>query len=267
MSDQTAPSPDALADDKITSRLTILMGPSGVERIRAARVAVFGCGGVGSSCVEALARGYVGTLAIVDGDAVEASNINRQALAFQSTVGRRKVEVMSAMVADINPAARVLAYDRFVLPDTLDPLMDDILAAMGGIDYIVDALDTVATKLALAAYTDRTGIPLVSSMGAAMKVHPERLRIADISETRNCALSRTMRKACRKRGIAHLTVLFSDEEPLRPAVAAPDGARLPLGTASFMPPIMGQMIAGHVIRELTGLGADAGQGRARKAGR
>ena len=236
------------------SRLEAMWGAEGLERAQNSTVMVLGVGGVGSNCIEALARGGVGTLIIVDGDAVAASNINRQAIAFTDTVGRRKVDVMREMIHRINPDARVIARDAFVRADDVEALIEDCRAeADGRIDYLIDAIDTVSTKLSVAEFAERTGMPLVSSMGGAMKLAPERLRIADIHDTRNDALSRVMRKECRKRGISHLDVLYSDEEPFaRPLFAAADGAgaRPPLGTASYFPPIMGQMLAGFVIRKL-----------------
>lgn len=235
------------------SRLKVMWGAEGLERIQRSTVMVLGVGGVGSNCIEALARGGVGTLIIVDGDAVAASNINRQAIAFMDTVGRRKVDVMREMIGRINPGTRVLARDAFVRAEDVEALIEGCRAEAGGrIDYLVDAIDTVSTKLAVADLAERTGIPLVSSMGGAMKLAPERLRIADIYETSGDALSRVMRKECRKRGIGRLDVLYSDEEPVaRPDSPAPrEGSRPPLGTASYFPPIMGQMLAGFVIRKL-----------------
>lgn len=235
------------------SRLEVMWGAEGLERIQRSTVMVLGVGGVGSNCIEALARGGVGTLIIVDGDAVAASNINRQAIAFTDTVGRRKVDVMREMIGRINPGTRVLARDAFVRAEDIEALIEGCRAEAGGrIDYLVDAIDTVSTKLAVADLAERTGIPLVSSMGGAMKLAPERLRIADIYETSGDALSRVMRKECRKRGIGRLDVLYSDEEPVaRPdSPATREGSRPPLGTASYFPPIMGQMLAGFVIRKL-----------------
>ena len=242
-------------------KLELVMGAEGLARLASAHVAVLGLGGVGSNCVEALARGGVGNLFLVDRDIVQASNINRQAIAFRSTLGRRKVDVMRAMVADINPLAVVETRHMLVLRENLGELLDEMRAwaeADGGaLDYVVDAIDTVSAKLALAEIAQERGITLISSMGAANKLHPEALRIADLYDTVNCPLCRIMRKEGRKRGIRRLRVLYSAEEPVR--VPTREGAarseRSNLGTASFMPPIMGQMIAGAVLRELAGLEA------------
>lgn len=238
-----------------TEKLELIMGSEGLRRLGEATVMVLGVGGVGSNCTEALARGGIGKLIIVDHDIVQASNINRQAIAFHSTIGRRKVDVMREMIADINPDAEVVALDRFLLAENFAELFDEY---GDGLDYVVDAIDTISTKLALAAYADERGIRLISSMGAANKLHPECFRIADLYDTVNCPMSRIMRKEARKRGIKRLQVVYSCEEPVR--IPSREGAlrseRSNLGTASFVPPIMGQMIAGEVIRQISGVGCD-----------
>lgn len=240
-------------EQSATSKLEVILGKDGVERLGAATVMVLGLGGVGSNCVEALARGGVGRLIVVDHDVVQASNINRQAIAFYSTIGRKKTDVTRAMVTDINPSAEVVAIDAFVLAENLEGLIGPY---RDGLDYVVDAIDTVSTKLALAKYAEEEGIELISSMGAANKLHPECFRVADVYDTVNCPLCRIMRKEARKRGIRSLRVLYSCEQPV--PTAAREGAsrreRSDLGTASFVPPIMGQMIAGEVIRSLSGVG-------------
>ncbi|WP_139652339.1 tRNA threonylcarbamoyladenosine dehydratase [Raoultibacter phocaeensis] len=246
-----------MADDaqSATAKLEVILGQEGVERLRASTVMVLGLGGVGSNCVEALVRGGVGKLIVVDHDVVQASNINRQAIAFHSTIGRKKTDVMSAMIADINPSAEVIAYDTFVLAENLEEVIG---AHLDELDYVVDAIDTVSTKLALARYAETCGFELISSMGAANKLHPECFRIADLYDTVNCPLCRIMRKEARKRGVGRLRVLYSCEDPVR--TVAREGAsrreRSDLGTASFVPPIMGQMIAGEVIRSISGIGCD-----------
>ncbi len=235
-----------------TSKLELIMGAEALGRLQGARVMVVGLGGVGSSCAEALARGGIGSLVVVDKDVVQRSNINRQAIAFESTLGRRKTDVVRGMVADINPDAEVMCFDRFVLPEDVEGLM----AEAGRVDYIVDAIDTISTKLALAEHAERTGTPIISSMGAANKLRPECLEIADVSRTSMCPMCRVMRRETRKRGIRRLRVIYSKEQPVKPT--APEGGsgrdgHTRLGTVSYMPPIMGQMMAGYVIRDIAGL--------------
>lgn len=238
-----------MTDQSATSKLELILGRAGLRHLAESTVLVLGLGGVGSNCVEALARGGVGKLVVIDHDVVQESNINRQAIAFRSTIGRKKVDVVRSMVADINPSSHVETLDSFVLAENVPGLME---VYRGHVDYVVDAIDTISTKLALATYADRENVPLVSSMGAANKLRPECFRFADIYSTVNCPLCRIMRKEGRKRGIKKLHVLYSCEEPVR--VPVREGAqrreRSNLGTASYVPPIMGQMIAGEVIRKL-----------------
>ena len=231
-----------------TEKLKVLLGQDGIEKLAQAHVLVLGCGGVGSNCIEALARGGIGKLTVVDHDTVSASNINRQAIAFQSTIGKAKVHVCRDMIADINPDCQVIARPEFVLKENLDDFISSEY------DYVIDAIDTISTKLALAKLADDKDIPLISAMGAANKRDPFSLRCDDVYKTVNCPLCRIMRKEGRKRGIKHLQVVYSCEQPI--AVPTPEGAsrreRLDLGTMSYMPPIMGQMIASFVIQKLIG---------------
>ena len=242
-----------MGDNDPQQRLFRLFGQTAMERLAGARVAVVGIGGVGSACAEALARGAVGNLVFVDGDVVAPSNINRQAVAFTSTVGMPKVEVMAAIAAQVNPDVRVDTVERFVLSDEVEGLLDEI----GPVDYICDAVDSISVKLALAQLAEERGVPLVSSMGGANKVHPENIRVASIWDTVNDSICRVVRKECRKRGIGDITVVFSDERPVPVAMEPGTGRaeRTNLGTASFMPPAMGLALAGKVIRDLTGVGA------------
>ena len=239
--------------DTATSKLELIMGRDGLARLADSTVMVLGVGGVGSNCVEALARGGVGRLIVVDHDVVQASNINRQSIAFTSTIGLKKVDVARAMVADINPAAQVEAIDEFLLAENVPAFLD---AHAGGADYVVDAIDTISAKLAIAQYADERGLRLISSMGAANKLRPECFRAADVYDTVNCPLCRIMRKEGRKRGIRSLRVLYSCEQPVDVPVrkGAARRERSNLGTASYVPPIMGQMIAGEVICALAGIG-------------
>ena len=263
MNETRAPLSSSSTQD-ITTRLRPLYGEDGLAALAGSRVLAFGLGGVGSSCVEALARGCVGELFLVDRDVVDATNLNRQSLAFECTVGRPKVEVMREMVGQINPRCHVACRRQFVTRENLPEILawagaktsaDGSVTGPGRIDYVVDAIDTVSQKLALAKLCWDARIPLVSSMGAANKLHPELFQFADVRKTRVCRLARTMRKECARRGIRHLEVLYSPEEPVRPhGVAGSSHGGLPnLGTASFMPPIAGQMVAGRVIRALVGV--------------
>ena len=238
-----------------TEKLEVIFGADGLQRLRDARVMVLGCGGVGSNCIEALARGGVGTLICVDKDYVSASNINRQAIAFHSTLGKRKVDVMRAMILDINPHCTVETHDTFLQAASLPEFLQ---TNARGVDWIVDAIDCVSVKLALAEYACEQGLPLISSMGGGNKLHPEFLQFADIYETKTCPLCRVMRKEARKRKIAGLRVLYSSEQPAKTQVreGATRADRSDLGTMSYMPPIMGQMIAGWVIRRIVGIDAD-----------
>ncbi len=215
-------------------KLCTLWGEEGLRRIMDAH------GGVGSNCIEALARGGVGRLTILDRDVVAESNINRQAIAFYSTIGKRKVDVMADMIADINPEAQVTKFFGFLRQE--------------GMAEFLDAIDTVSAKLKLAELAPNYSFKLISSMGGANKIHPECFKIADLYDTVNCPLCRIMRKEGRKRGIKQLKVLYSCEQPLETEVEAgwERHERSDLGTASFVPPIFGQMIAGEVLRGLAG---------------
>ena len=234
--------------DDAKSRLRRIVGDEGIARLDAARIAVFGLGGVGSSCAEALVRGGVGNVLLIDKDAVEPSNINRQAIAFVSTIGRRKVDVMRDMALDINPVVRVEVLDAFVNAENLDELMSEYEKP----DIIVDAIDTLTVKVALAKYAQTQGIPIISAMGGANKMDPTKLEFSRLTKTHVCPLCREMRKIARTNGLEDLDVLFSAEQPVKIAVESrPDRReRSELGTMSYMPPIMGQMLASWVINHL-----------------
>ncbi len=235
------------------SRTELLLGAEAVTRLKHAWVMVFGVGGVGSHCIEALARGGVGRLTLVDNDRVSITNINRQSIAYHSTVGRYKTEVMKERILDICPDIRVEHYEMFVLPDNIETLFEQT----GKPDYIIDAIDTVSAKIALAELARREEIPMISSMGTGNKLHPELFRIADLSETRVCPLCRVMRKELKSRGILHLKVLYSEEKPVdisgRAAEEDAGTRRSVPGSISFVPPAAGLLIAGEVIRSLAGV--------------
>lgn len=221
-------------------RTATLLGEDAIEKLNHSRVLVIGVGGVGSYTVEALARAGVGTLAIVDGDVVAPSNINRQLIALHSTVGRDKVEVARERILDINPDARVIAKKLFVTEDEIPTLLSD------GYDYVVDAIDSVKSKVALAVYCEKEGIPLISSMGTGNKIDPTKFEIADIYKTSVCPLARAVRTELKKRGVKHLKVLFSKEIPeLRGEVRERGPA-----SCSFVPSVAGLILAGEVIKDI-----------------
>ena len=194
-------------------RTAQLLGDQGFSRLSSSVVAVFGLGGVGSHCAEALARSGVGTLFLIDSDTVVPSNINRQSIALLSTVGQKKTDVMKEKIADINPECSVFTSSAFVLPENLREVFSSCPVKP---DYIIDAIDTVSAKLALVSYAWEEGIPILSSMGTGNKLHPEAFRIGDIYSTSVCPLCRVMRRELKKREIPALKVLYSEETPRRP---------------------------------------------------
>ncbi len=232
------------------SRTRLLLGDSGMEKLKNAKVAVFGLGGVGGYVVEALARSGIGALELIDHDSISITNINRQILATRSTVGQSKAEAAKARVLDINPDIQVTARDTFFGPDTAGEF------DFSDYDYVVDAIDTVTGKLALVAASQAVGVPIISSMGTGNKLDPTKFQIADITKTSVCPLARIMRKECAKRGIKHLKVLFSTEDPISPAAGSleelPEGRRALPGSVAFVPSVAGLIIAGEVIKDLVG---------------
>ena len=190
------------------SRTALLLGTEGMDRLRHSCVTVLGVGGVGSHCIEALARSGVGHLILVDHDKVSLTNINRQSIALHSTVGQYKTKVMKAKIADISPEIQVMTYEEFVLEENLEQVFEIRP------DYIVDAIDTVTAKLAVAEYAKEHQIPLISSMGTGNKLHPEMFEIDDIRNTSVCPLCRVMRKELKKRNVESLKVLYSKEKPV-----------------------------------------------------
>ena len=229
------------------ARTALLLGEEALEKLKNARVAVFGVGGVGGYCVEALARSGIGALDLIDSDTVALSNLNRQIIALRSTVGRLKVDVAAERVRDINPDCRVTVYPIFYLPETRDTF--DFRAY----DYVVDCIDTVKGKLALAEQAQEAGTPIISAMGAGNKLDPTRFEIADIYETSVCPLARVMRTECRKRGIERLKVVYSKEPPLTPRDTGSNekkGTHPAPGSIAFVPSVAGLILAGEVIRDL-----------------
>ncbi len=233
------------------SRTELLIGEEGLKRLANATVMVLGVGGVGSHCIEALARSGVGTLILVDNDKVSRTNINRQSIAYLSTVGDYKTKLMKDRIDDICPSINVFTYETFILPDNLNEIFER------KVDYIVDAIDTVTAKLAVAEYAKEHQIPLISCMGTGNKLHPELFEITDISKTSVCPLCKVMRKELKERGIHHLKVLYSKEKPVDTSARSTGedkGMRRSLpGSISFVPPVAGLLIAGEVIREIAGV--------------
>ena len=232
------------------SRQMLLLGEESQKKLERSAVLLFGVGGVGSYAAEALARAGVGRITLIDPDEVALSNCNRQLAALHSTLGQKKAEVMARRIQDINPQCQAEALCLFYGPETRDQIR------MTEYDYIVDAIDTVSSKLLLAEEAQRAGVPLIASMGTGNKLDPSRFRIGDISETSVCPLARVMRRELKARGIFHLEVLWSDEKPLTPlsgGEAPPPGRRQTPGSLSFVPSAAGLMIAGHVILRLAGI--------------
>lgn len=232
------------------SRTVRLLGKEGMKKLKNARVAVFGLGGVGGYVVEALARSGIGALDLVDHDTISVTNINRQIFATHSTVGQSKTAVARDRVLDIDPSISVTVREIFFGPDTVDQF------DFSNYSYVVDAIDTVTSKLSLVSAAQTAGVPIISSMGTGNKLDPTKFQIADITKTSVCPLSRIMRKECAKRGIKHLKVLYSTEDPvpIDPASAfdeeLPCGRRTLPGSVAFVPSVAGLIIAGEVVKDL-----------------
>ena len=226
------------------SRTASLLGDKAMEKLKNARVAVFGIGGVGGYAVEALARSGVGALDLIDKDKVSVSNINRQIIALYSTVGKYKTEVAKARIADINPDCIVRTHNTFFLPDTADEF------DFSAYDYIIDAIDTVSGKIALIQKANAQGVPIISAMGAGNKLDPTAFEVADISKTSVCPLARIMRKELKKRGIERVKVVYSKELP-QESVEFDEQTQKPVpASIAFVPSVAGLILAGEVIKDL-----------------
>lgn len=227
--------------DTIYTRTAMMLGDDAIERLKCARVAVFGIGGVGGYAAEALARAGVGHLTLIDSDKISVSNINRQIIATHSTVGRYKTEVMKERIGDINPECTVEALNLFYGEESAEK------TDLASFDYVLDCIDSVKSKLHLIATATEGGIKIISSMGAGNKLDPTRFRVADISKTSVDPLAKVIRVELRRRGINHLKVVFSDEPPVNPT-----GERTP-GSLSFVPSVVGLIMAGEVIKDISGV--------------
>lgn len=226
-------------------RTALIFGDEGMSRLGKARVAVFGVGGVGGHCVQALARAGVGSFDVFDDDVVSITNINRQAVAMTSTIGRPKVEVIRDQILDINPEALVACHRMFYTPENADEV------DLSAYDYIIDAIDTVKAKVELICRANAVRVPIISAMGAGNKLDPTRFEVADLSKTSVCPLCRVMRTQLKKRGIARQKVVYSREEPVRVVADDSNGRHAP-GSVSFVPPVMGLILAGEVIKDIAG---------------
>mgnify|MGYP001048084054 CR=1 FL=1 len=232
------------------SRTRLLLGETAMERLAAARVAVFGIGGVGGHAAEALARSGIGEIDLIDSDTVSESNINRQLIATYSTIGRYKVDVMAERIGEINPQAVIHTFRSFFLPENAGEF------PFTEYDYVVDAVDTVTAKIELVLRARETGVPVISSMGAGNKLDASAFKVADIYQTSTCPLAKVMRRELKKRGVEHLKVVYSQEPPLTPegnSETPSSGRRAVPGSVAFVPSVAGLIIAGEVVKDLAGI--------------
>lgn len=223
-------------------RTALLLGKASVERLARKRVAVFGVGGVGGFVCEGLVRAGIGAIDIVDKDTVALSNINRQLIALHSTVGKNKVDVLEERLKDINKDLIIKKYKCFFLPETSDTF------DFREYDYVVDAIDTVTGKIELILKAKEAGVPIISAMGAGNKLDPTAFQVSDIYKTSVCPLARVMRRELKRRGVEKLKVVYSKEEPIKPQFE--EGEEVVPGSVSFVPPALGLIIAGEIVKDL-----------------
>jgi hypothetical protein len=223
-------------------RTALLLGKASVEKLAEKRVAVFGVGGVGGFVCEGLVRAGIGAIDIVDKDIVAISNINRQLIALHSTVGKNKVDVLEERLKDINKDLIIKKYKCFFLPETSDTF------DFREYDYVVDAIDTVTGKIELILKANEAGVPIISAMGAGNKLDPTAFQVSDIYKTSVCPLARVMRRELKKRGVEKLKVVYSKEEPIKPQFE--EGEEVVPGSVSFVPPALGLIIAGEIVKDL-----------------
>lgn len=228
------------------SRTELLLGEEAMDKLARSHVAVFGVGGVGGYTVEALVRSGVGSIDIIDNDTVSLTNLNRQIIALHSTVGKYKVDVMADRIRDINPDCQVKAFRTFYTPETAEEF------DFSSYDYVVDAIDTVKGKIGLVMQAKEAGTPIISSMGAGNKLDPTAFQVSDISKTSVCPLAKVMRCELRKKGVNHLKVVYSQEQPLTPGKSdeSVQGRRQIPGSTAFVPSAVGLIIAGEVIKDI-----------------
>lgn len=227
-------------------RTEMLIGTEGMERLKSARIAIFGIGGVGGYTAEALARSGVGALDLIDNDTVSESNINRQIIAMRSNIGQYKTDIAKSRINDINPDCKVTAHNLFFMPDTADSI------DFSQYDYVVDAIDTITGKIEIIMRAKAAGVPVISSMGAGNKLDPTAFEVADIYKTSVCPLARVMRREMKKRGVDSLKVVYSKEEAIPPKISGitqPSGKAV-AGSCAFVPSVAGLIIASEVVKDL-----------------
>lgn len=245
------------------SRIELLIGKEGLDKLKKAKVVVFGVGGVGSFTVEALARAGVGTLVLIDNDTVSISNLNRQIHANYNTVDKVKVDVMKERILSINKDCNVITHQTFVTPDNVKDFIDD------DVDYVVDAIDTVTAKIAIAKYCYENDIKIISSMGTGNKFDPTQFKVSDVFKTKVCPLAKVMRRELKNRGVKKLKVVYSEELPVKPNVptevseekkeVSEDNGKINIvkrqtpGSMPFVPSVAGMIIGGEVIKDIIGM--------------
>lgn len=227
------------------SRFELLIGEEKLQQLQNSHVLVFGVGGVGGYVVEALARSGIGHITIVDNDEVSLTNLNRQIIATRETIGKKKVEVMKERILSINPDCLVTGLEMFYLPENADTI------DLTKYDYVVDAIDTITSKIELAMHCEKLNVPLISSMGTGNKLNPAMLEVSDIYKTSVCPLAKVMRKELKTRGVKHLKVVYSKELPIKPRQSnEPTNKRTVPGSSAFVPSSAGLLIASEVIKDL-----------------
>jgi len=222
------------------SRTELLIGSDGIEKLKNAKVAIFGIGGVGSFVVEALVRAGLGNIVLIDNDKIDITNLNRQIIATRSSIGKYKVDVEKERILDINPNINVEVYQEFFLPDSKSNIINKELS------YVADCVDTIAAKLAIIEKCNNLNIPTISAMGTGNKLEPSKFEVTDIYKTSICPLAKVMRKELRKRNIKQLKVVYSKEEPLIAHTASVQA----IGSISFVPSVAGLILAGEIVKDI-----------------
>ncbi|MGL5647116.1 MAG: tRNA threonylcarbamoyladenosine dehydratase [Clostridium sp.] len=232
------------------TRTELVIGSEGLNRLRNSKVVIFGVGGVGGFATEALVRAGIGEIVIVDNDTVDITNLNRQIIATYDTVGKVKVDVMKERIESINKDCKITTFMEFVTPDNIEMFLDD------SVDYVVDAIDTVTAKIALAKYCYENDIKIMSSMGTGNKMNPTMFQVSDVHKTKVCPLAKVMRSELKKRGVKKLKVVYSEEIPVKPniemvsEIVKGTKKRQTPGSMSFVPPVAGMIIASEVVKDI-----------------